>query len=87
MRHLHKNNATGVRTNGRYRAFKKSCNITGLDRANDIFYCIFSIITQKFLQGEIAAALETARDTNHYSGRAKLTFKCREFAATPSRKR
>ena len=22
-----------------------------------------------------------------YSGRAKLTFKCREFAATPSRKR
>ena len=23
----------------------------------------------------------------YYSGRAKLTFKCREFAATPSRKR
>lgn len=24
---------------------------------------------------------------SQYSGRAKLTFKCREFAATPSRKR
>lgn len=26
-------------------------------------------------------------ETVRYSGRAKLTFKCREFAATPSRKR
>ena len=28
-----------------------------------------------------------AADLPVYSGRAKLTFKCREFAATPSRKR
>lgn len=27
------------------------------------------------------------RYPSDYSGRAKLTFKCREFAATPSRKR
>ena len=31
--------------------------------------------------------VDLTRDEMHYSGRAKLTFKCREFAATPSRKR
>ena len=30
---------------------------------------------------------DTNNPTVGYSGRAKLTFKCREFAATPSRKR
>ena len=31
--------------------------------------------------------LKGFRIKQKYSGRAKLTFKCREFAATPSRKR
>ena len=40
--------------------------------------------------GEGVSEAKYQRCTVHfsrYSGRAKLTFKCREFAATPSRKR
>ena len=35
----------------------------------------------------ISAPRNQAMNVLYYSGRAKLTFKCREFAATPSRKR
>ena len=38
------------------------------------------------IDGTITVHEEKA-DIVRYSGRAKLTFKCREFAATPSRKR
>ena len=40
-------------------------------------------------EGELYQVKDKQKRKNHreYSGRAKLTFKCREFAATPSRKR
>ena len=46
------------------------------------------IMTGQELFDYFANAYECfGRHHQQYSGRAKLTFKCREFAATPSRKR